>query len=414
MRWKNKYVVGIATLSMVIAVPLASAAEDDVVVFGGQYEENSEPSSVDNNVEPSNPVVEETQPATENNVEVEQNNNEIVEPENNSNDSNITNEDQNNVPDENSIQIEVPVPKVEVQVPVVNEIEVEVPTENLDNDNDTTPSENDPALENIDVDPMVEVRELPENARPENNETINTYDDDNNYNQNSMQPEINKEVYQQSETEKEMVNERPRTQPKTSNDERRYIPKTKNNGSKELKKQKARFVKLLSDDTYDYYLDRKAVRWINMPYSTSEYMADVWIRMLQKSPNNYDDMPSDLYDYVQETDDEITNAAEKGIIYDEVDVKVLRTKKYFLEHYYIRPKTQQIQFLCELEVIGRPQNAISERAYDYKNWESLIPGSVESSIYYSVLSDIGTGKASKRGHMTFVDMLDEYARIALN
>ena len=89
------------------------------------------------------------------------------------------------------------------------------------------------------------------------------------------------------------------------------------------------------------------------------------------------------------------------------------SKKYFLEHYYIRPKTRQIQFLCELEVVGRPQNTISERAYDYKNWENLIPGSIETAIYYGVLDVIGTGKANAKGHMTATDMLEEYLRISI-
>ena len=202
-----------------------------------------------------------------------------------------------------------------------------------------------------------------------------------------------------------------------ANDQNRYLKKSPNydnNSDKKQVIQPARFVKLLSDDTYDYYLDRKAVRWVNIPYSTSEYMADVWIRMLEKNPTTDQNMPSDLYNYINEVDDEISDAAAKGIIYDPVDIKVLRTKKYFLEHYYLRPKKQQVQFLCELEIVGRPQNAISERNYDYKNWENIIPGSIEFSIYHGVISNIGTSMASKRGHMTFVDMLDEYTRIALN
>ena len=190
--------------------------------------------------------------------------------------------------------------------------------------------------------------------------------------------------------------------------------KTKTEKEKKLKTQKARFVKLLSDDTYEYYLDRSAVRWVSMPYSTSEYMADVWIRMIEKNPTQSEDMPNDMYQYLNSGGNEISDAAEKGLAYNEVDEKVLRSRKYFLEHYYIRPKTRQIQFLCELEVIGRPQNAVSERPYDYKNWENLIPGSVESYIYSGTLAEIGTGKSKKRNHMTFVDMLDEYARIALN
>lgn len=179
------------------------------------------------------------------------------------------------------------------------------------------------------------------------------------------------------------------------------------------KKVKARFVKLTSDDTFDYYLDLASVQWQLMPYSSSEYMADIWVRMIERNPDD-SSLPQDLYDYVNDrSSDEVSEARKKGLIYDEVDVKVLRTKKYFLEHYYIRPKTKQIQFLCELEVIGRPQNTISERAYSYKNWENLIPGSIESSIYSGTLDVIGTSKATSRGHMTAADMLEEYARISI-
>lgn len=182
---------------------------------------------------------------------------------------------------------------------------------------------------------------------------------------------------------------------------------------KKGKKLKPRFVKLTSDDTFDYYLDKSSVQWVNLPYSASEYMADVWIRMLDKS-SSLDDLPKDVRDYVTgQSNDEIAEAEAKGLIYDPVDVKVLSTKRYFLEHYYIRPQKKQIQFLCELEVVGRPQNSISERAYDYKNWENLIPGSVETAIYYGVLNVIGMSKASSRGHMTVTDMVEEYARISI-
>ena len=183
---------------------------------------------------------------------------------------------------------------------------------------------------------------------------------------------------------------------------------------KKGKKLKPRFVKLTSDDSFDYYLDQSSVQWKNLPYSASEYMADVWIRMLDKQDSTAD-LPNDLRDYINDqSDDEVSLAEAKGLIYDPVDVKVLRTKKYFLEHYYIRPQRRQIQFLCELDVVGRPQNAISERKYDYKNWEELIPGSIETAIYYGVLDVIGKSKASARGHMTATDMLEEYARIAVH
>lgn len=202
-----------------------------------------------------------------------------------------------------------------------------------------------------------------------------------------------------SDDEKILPSRRIRTQPSTS--------------TKKVKTQKARFVKLTADDLYTYYLDRESVSWKRVPYLANEYMADVWIRMVEHNVDT-SDLPQDLSDYINDTESpEISIAQENGKPLNPVDVEVLQHKKYFLEHYYLRPKTKQIQFLCELEVVGHPQNTVSERQYEYKNWENLIPGSVESIIYKTVLKEIGTSKATERGHMTFVDMVEEYARISL-
>ena len=179
-----------------------------------------------------------------------------------------------------------------------------------------------------------------------------------------------------------------------------------------LKTLKQRFIKIAADDTYTYYLDKQSVQWKKMPYMASEYMADVWIRMVEHNPAPLND---DMAYYGRENfNAEVALAREQGYQYSPEDLQVLSHQAYVLEHYYLRPKTNQIQFLCELEVFGRPQNTINERAYDYKNWENLVPGSVESVIYAATLKTIGKSKSSERGHMTFIDMLDEYARIALN
>ena len=179
-----------------------------------------------------------------------------------------------------------------------------------------------------------------------------------------------------------------------------------------LKTLKPRFIKLAVDETYTYYLDKTSVQWKKMPYMADEYMADVWVRMIEREPKNLD---ADMENYGADNfRAEVALAREKGYQYSPEDLKVLRSQAYVLEHYYLRPKTNQIQFLCELEVFGRPQNAINERTYDYKNWEYLVPGSVESVIYDATIKIIGKSKATGRGHMTFADMLDEYARIALN
>ena len=178
---------------------------------------------------------------------------------------------------------------------------------------------------------------------------------------------------------------------------------------KNLKQLKQRFIKLAVDETYTYYLDKTSVQWKKMPYSTSEYMADFWIRMIEREPQNSDG------DFYGEDDSslEILSAREQGYRYRPEDEAILRQQSYVLEHYYLRPKTKQIQFLCELEVFGRPQNTINERAYDYRNWEDLVPGSVESAIYYSVVKILDLTKDNPKGHMTVSDMLDEYLRISL-
>lgn len=193
---------------------------------------------------------------------------------------------------------------------------------------------------------------------------------------------------------------------------RRERPSTSAQPQKKLKTLKPRFVKLAVDDTYTYYLDKKSVQWKKVPYMSSEYMADVWIRLVERKPASLDD---DMAYYGKENfNAEISFAREQGYQYSPEDLEVLSSQAYVLEHYYLRPKTNQIQFLCELEVFGRPQNTINERAYDPKNWENLVPGSVESVIYAATFKIIGKSKSSELGHMTFFDMLDEYARIALN
>lgn len=188
----------------------------------------------------------------------------------------------------------------------------------------------------------------------------------------------------------------------------------KNTRQKKLKEQKARFVKLTADDNYTYYLDRESVMWKRMPYSSSEYMADVWVRMIEKDPETADASDAENYLSADSTlQDEIESARETGKALSPVDIEVLRHNQYVLEHYYLRPATKQIQFLGEHEVVGRPQNTVNERQYAYTNWEDLVPGSIESIIYAKVLKIVGKGKASEKGHMGFKDYLEEYLRISI-
>ena len=123
--------------------------------------------------------------------------------------------------------------------------------------------------------------------------------------------------------------------------------KTKNKKSKE----KDRFQEIFRDESFIYYMDMRSVRNVPIP-NRQDRMIDVWVKL---KPNSF-------------SDDEDAKAG-----------------KYYLEHYYLNPKSKQIQFLCELEVTGRPSNAIKERPYSSQNWENLVPGSVEDDIYHAVV-----------------------------
>lgn len=116
-------------------------------------------------------------------------------------------------------------------------------------------------------------------------------------------------------------------------------------------KEKDRFQEIFRDSSFVYYMDTRSVRNVPIP-NRQDRMIDVWVKL---KPNSFSD------------------AAEAD------------TGKYYLEHYYINPKSKQIQFLCELEVTGRPSNAIKERPYSSQNWENLVPGSVEDDIYHAVV-----------------------------
>ncbi len=124
----------------------------------------------------------------------------------------------------------------------------------------------------------------------------------------------------------------------------------------EAKKEKPRFVEILRDDSFIYWMDCKTACYTNLPHSIKERMIDVWIKL----------------EPVEYLEGEYTYPA-----------------KYYLEHYLIRPKTQQVQFLCELEVTGRPSNEVLKNAYDPRRWENLVPGSIEDSVYHAVLRNKG-------------------------
>ena len=148
--------------------------------------------------------------------------------------------------------------------------------------------------------------------------------------------------------------------------------KTKNKKSKE----KDRFQEIFRDESFIYYMDMRSVRNVPIP-NRQDRMIDVWVKL---KPNSF-------------SDDEDAKAG-----------------KYYLEHYYLNPKSKQIQFLCELEVTGRPSNAIKERPYSSQNWENLVPGSVEDDIYHAVVkkakSSSGVGGVAIPSASDVLDMLN--------
>ena len=326
------FVAGAAVLALLTSSPQVSA-DDDIVIFGGEFDDEAAPSAPKKVDKPA-PVKELPTP-----------------------------------PEEKPAPVQPPVETVQVQPPV------EVPIQPVEQPTPPQPVETTEISGDKEPVPVEPVIVVPPPVQP-------------------FQPVQEPPIVE------------PAPQP-TIRQPRRVSPPPSS-----LKLLKPRFIKLAVDDTYTYYLDKNSVQWKKMPYSSSEYIADVWVRLIEREPKSLD---ADMTAYGADNfNAEISLAREQGYDYPPEDLQVLRSQAYVLEHYYLRPKTNQIQFLCELEVFGRPQNTVNERAYDYRNWESLVPGSVESVIYAATIKIIGKSKASERGHMTFFDMLDEYARIALN
>lgn len=156
------------------------------------------------------------------------------------------------------------------------------------------------------------------------------------------------------------------------------------------REKKARYKTLFTDNGFTYYLDSKNSRWIPRPNSGSERIIEAWIRLVENAGG---EPPADS---------------------DQV-----RPAKYFLEHYYISPQRREIMFISELEVTGRPENAIKERPYDNANWEQLVPGSIEDDLFEAVVARMKNAPGERSGilsgtsGMSLRDMVEEYARISL-
>ena len=168
---------------------------------------------------------------------------------------------------------------------------------------------------------------------------------------------------------------------------------TEDQADKRKDKERERYAYLLSDSGYDYFLDGRATHWIPLPYRDDEYIVDTWLKIVPT--DSTDDPESGNYSYPQ---------------------------KYYLAHYYVRPKTQQIQFLSELEVSGeRPDNTVKGRGYMPRNWEDLTPGSIEDEVYRGTLasSQKHGDKWTKifgshyTGPRKLRDFVEEYLRIAI-
>ena len=146
-------------------------------------------------------------------------------------------------------------------------------------------------------------------------------------------------------------------------------------------KQDTRYVELFQDESFIYSMDKKTARWIRCPNTLDEYIIDVWIRLdaiEEENPNKN------------------TSSSLLSLAYSSTKtVPYSYPARYYLEHYYIRPDKGQIQFLSELEVSGRPDNNIEERAYDAANWENLVPDSIEESIYQGVTKKLKRSEAMK-------------------
>lgn len=150
-----------------------------------------------------------------------------------------------------------------------------------------------------------------------------------------------------------------------------------------------RFVLIAKDSRFFYYLDRRSARWIFEPNSNRKIM-DVWIQLIDANKVN---APAEKYSNVSPD------------------------QSYLLDHYYIRPELRQIQFLCELDVVGQPSNNVTQNLYSVKNWEDIIPGSVEETIFNAVMATkenlVGIDTKSSGMDVQARDFLDRVFNVSL-
>ncbi len=135
------------------------------------------------------------------------------------------------------------------------------------------------------------------------------------------------------------------------------------------------------DGTKNKDTECKTAHFTHIPHTIDEKMIDVWVKLepLEYAPEDYSYPP-----------------------------------KYFMEHYLLRLKRKQIQFLCEIEVSGRPNNETEDKRYDPRRWETLIPGSIEDTIYHAVLQYKGKIHDESKANGTSVrDYVENTLNISL-
>lgn len=151
-------------------------------------------------------------------------------------------------------------------------------------------------------------------------------------------------------------------------------------GNSESSKKETRFEKIGEDISFIYLLDKKDSGWVRRPFTANQYVISAWVKMLP-------------YEYVS----------------NEVLYNPTEERTYYLVHYLIDPSSRKIQFLCEVEVTGRPENNIKQRKYNPNDWEDLVPESVEDTIYHAVVKKYGKSKGSN----SLTDIIEDVFHIAI-
>lgn len=167
--------------------------------------------------------------------------------------------------------------------------------------------------------------------------------------------------------------------------------------SDDNKDKNKRYSKIYADDSFYYYMDTKSAKWILCPNTRDEYIIDVWIKLEQVS---------EAVASGGDTENTGENAAESGEQYS-------YPARYYLEHYYMNPASEEIQFLCELEVTGRPDNDIAQRDYDMHNWEPLVPDSIEDNLYRAVVRKMGKKRGMNGSSFDLGNMMEDVFRVSI-